>query len=169
MALNVRICMKGVYNKPMAQAKLLLIYHSQTGNTEQLILAAQRGAQKESQCALRLKPAFDAQLEDLLWCDGLIIGSPENFGYMCGAVKDFFDRTYYPAEPYELNRPYGLLVSAGNDGTGAIREMDRILSGYPMKKALPDLIAKGDIQPEHLQQAEENGEAFATGLCMGIF
>ncbi|WP_353407504.1 flavodoxin family protein [Pseudoteredinibacter isoporae] len=150
-------------------AKLLIIYHSQTGNTEQLALAAQRGAAKERDCELRVKRAFDAKLEDLLWCDGVLFGSPENFGYMCGAIKDFFDRTFYPAEPYELNLPYGLLVSAGNDGSGAVREMDRILCGYPMKKVLPDLIAKGEIQNAHLQQAEENGEAFASGLCMGIF
>lgn len=153
----------------MSQAKLLIVYHSQTGNTEQLVLAAARGVSKEEDCELRIKRAFDADLEDLLWCDGALFGSPENFGYMCGAIKDFFDRTYYPAEPYELNRPYGLLVSAGNDGSGAVREMDRILCGYPMKKVLPDLIAKGEILDSHLQQAEENGEAFATGLCMGIF
>ncbi|MCV6626129.1 MAG: NAD(P)H-dependent oxidoreductase [Cellvibrionaceae bacterium] len=148
---------------------LLIVYHSQTGNTERLAQAALAGAQREEGCESRLRRAFDADLDDLLWCNGLLICSPENFGYMAGAIKDFFDRTFYPAEPYQLNRPYGLLVSAGNDGSGAVREMDRILAGYPMQKALPDLIAKGELQAEQLQQAEENGQALAAGLAMGIF
>lgn len=149
--------------------KLLIIYHSQTGNTRQLAESALAGAQLEDQCAGRLLTAPEAGLEDLLWCDGLIIASPENFGTMCGLVKDFFDRTYYPAEPYALNRPYGLLVSAGNDGSGAVREMDRILCGYPMKKVLPDVIAQGEISAEHLQAAAESGEGLASGLVLGIF
>lgn len=149
--------------------KLLIIYHSQTGNTRQLAESALAGAQLEDQCASRLLTAPEAGLEDLLWCDGLIIASPENFGTMCGLVKDFFDRTYYPAEPYALNRPYGLLVSAGNDGSGAVREMDRILCGYPMKKVLPDVIAQGEILAEHLQAAAESGEGLASGLVLGIF
>lgn len=153
----------------MSTTRLLIVYHSQSGNTEQLAKAAFLGAQRAEDCEIRLKRAFDSGLDDLLWCSGLLLCSPENFGYMAGAMKDFFDRTYYPAEPYELNRPYGLLVSAGNDGSGAVREMDRILKGYPMKKALPDLIAQGEISKAHLEQAEENGEAFAAGLGMGIF
>lgn len=148
---------------------LLIVYHSQTGHTEQLTQAACSAANKETGCETRLLRAATADIEDLLWCDGLIVASPENFGYMSGMVKDFFDRTFYPAEPYQLNRPYGLLVSAGNDGSGAVREMDRILCGYPMKKVLPDVIAKGEITPEHLNSAAESGEALAAGLVMGIF
>jgi multimeric flavodoxin WrbA len=112
---------------------------------------------------------FDAGLEDLLWCDGLLLGTPENFGYMSGAMKDFFDRTYYPAEPHALNLPYGLFISAGNDGTGAVREMDRILLGYPMRAVTEPLIAKGEITPEHLEKARELGQTLASGLAFSIF
>lgn len=148
---------------------LLIVYHSQTGNTEQLARAALEGANQEEGTETRLKRAFDSDLDDLLWCDGLLIATPENFGYMSGAVKDFFDRTFYPAEPYQLNRPYGLLISAGNDGTGAVRECDRILSGYPMKAVLPPLIARGEIQADHLVQATETGLNMAAGLAFGIY
>lgn len=148
---------------------LLIIYHSQTGNTEQLARAAWQQAITETEAETRLLRAFDADLDDLLWCDALIIATPENFGYMSGAVKDFFDRTYYPAEPHQLNRPYCLLISAGNDGTGAVRECDRILCGYPMKKVLEPLICKGDITELHLQKAGEQGLTMACGLAFGIF
>ena len=113
--------------------------------------------------------AFDAVLDDLIWADGLLFGTPENFGTMSGALKDFFDRTYYPAEPHKLNLAYGLFISAENDGTGAVRDIDRIAKGYPLRKISEPLIATGTITPEHLQQAEEFGQAMAAGLALGIF
>ncbi len=148
---------------------LLVIYHSQSGNTAQLAQAVVRGCQAEAGVETRLCKAFDAQLEDLLWAEGLLFGTPENFGTMSGALKDFFDRTYYPAEPYELNLPYALFISADNDGSGAVREIDRIASGYPLKKIAPPLIVKGEINRDHLQQSEEFGLSMAAGLAMGIF
>jgi len=155
--------------------KLLIVYHTQTGNTGQLCQAVVKGvnlAQEDSEepeLELRCRKAADAVLDDLRWCDAVLFGTPENFGYMSGALKDFFDRTYYPAEPYELNLPYGLFVSAGNDGTNAVRECDRILKGYPMKKVMEPLIARGKITPEHLDQAREMGQTMACGLSFGIY
>jgi multimeric flavodoxin WrbA len=148
---------------------LLIIYYSQSGNTTQLARAVFRGCQQETDVETRICEAFDANLEDLLWADGLLFGTPENFGTMSGALKDFFDRTYYPAEQYELNLPYALFISAGNDGTGAVREIDRIVSGYPMKKIAQPLIAKGEVSRDHLQKCEEFGLSMAAGLAMGIF
>ncbi|MBT6114810.1 MAG: flavodoxin family protein, partial [Porticoccaceae bacterium] len=101
--------------------------------------------------------------------DGLLFGTPENFGTMSGALKDFFDRTYYPAEPFQLNLPYALFISAGNDGSGAVREIDRIAIGYPLRKINEPLIATGDINQQHLEQCEEFGLAMAAGLSLGIF
>ena len=148
---------------------LLIVFHSQSGNTRQLAEAAYRGACEENDTETRLIQALEAGLDDLLWCDGLLIATPENFGYMSGAIKDFFDRTFYPAEPYHLNRPYGLLISAGNDGTGAVRECDRILSGYPMKKVIEPFIARGAITPDYLRQAHELGLTLSAGLAFGIY
>jgi multimeric flavodoxin WrbA len=98
-----------------------------------------------------------------------VFGTPENFGTMSGALKDFFDRTYYPAEEHQLNLPYGLFISAGNDGSGAVREIDRIACGYPLRKVNEPLIAKGEINADHLKQCEELGLSMAAGLSMGIF
>lgn len=148
---------------------LLIIYHSQSGNTAQLAEAILRGCQREDEIETRLCKAFNATLEDLLWADGLLFGSAENFGTMSGAIKDFFDRTYYPAEPFQLNLPYALFISAGNDGSGAVREIDRIVSGYPMKRIAPPLIAKGEVSRDHLKQCEEFGLTMAAGMAMGIF
>jgi multimeric flavodoxin WrbA len=148
---------------------LLIVYHSQTGNTEQLAQAVQRGACQESATATRLLRAFDATLQDLLECQGVLFGTPENFGYMSGAIKDFFDRTFYPAQPYQLNLPYALFISAGNDGTGAVRQIDRILAGYPMRQVAEPVICRGAVTDEHLVQCEELGLTLAAGLALGIF
>ncbi|UVW34046.1 NAD(P)H-dependent oxidoreductase [SAR92 clade bacterium H455] len=148
---------------------LLIIYHSQSGNTGQMAKAVNRGSQGEKTVETRLLRAFDAGLDDLRWADGLLFGTPENFGSMSGALKDFFDRTYYPAEPYQLNLPYALFISAGNDGSGAVRDIDRIAKGYPLRKISEPLIANGDINQQHLEQCEEFGLAMAAGLSIGIF
>ena len=128
---------------------LLIIYHTQSGNTGQMAEAVMRGSTQEADVETRLLSAFDADLKDLRWADGLLFGTPENFGTMSGALKDFFDRTYYPAEPFQLNLPYALFISAGNDGSGAVREIDRIAIGYPLRKINEPLIAKGDINQQH--------------------
>ncbi len=153
----------------MADKKLLILYHSQSGNTEKMAHAVLEGAQREEDCDSRLVKAVDAKIEDLLNVDGVIFGTPENFGYMSGALKDFFDRTYYDALPHQLNLPYALFVSAGNDGTGAVREVDRILRGYPLKKVAEALIGRGEVTAEHLQACREMGHGLASGLSLGIY
>ena len=148
---------------------LLIVYHSQSGNTEALAQAVYRGASQSAGTTSRLVRALDADLDDLLSCQGIIFGTPENFGFMSGALKHFFDRTFYPAQDYALNLPYGLFISAGNDGTGAVRQIDRIVLGYPMRKVAEPLICRGCVTPEHLEACETLGLSLAAGLALGIF
>jgi len=149
--------------------QLTIIYHSQSGNTQQLAEAVAAGAREEEGLSVSIKTAFNAGLDDLLAADALLFGTPENFGTMSGALKDFFDRTYYPAEPYQINLPYAVFISAGNDGTGAVREIERIAKGYPLRRVAEAVIAKGEVSQQHLQQCRELGLSMAAGLVMGIF
>lgn len=149
--------------------RLLVVFHTQSGNTGQLAEAVLRGANRVAETETRVLRAFDAGIDELLNCDGLLLGTPENFGYMSGALKDFFDRTYYPCQGRLVGLPYAVFVSAGNDGTGAVREIGRIANGYGWKCVAEPLIARRAIAPEHLRAAEELGEAMASGLAMGIF
>lgn len=148
---------------------LLIVYHSQSGNTKALASAVAEGVSQESEANIRLKTAFNAGLDDLLWAHGVLLGTPENFGTMSGALKDFFDRTFYPAEPHKLNLPYAIFISAENDGSGAAREIDRIACGYPMRKIAEPLIIKGEVSSVDIQSAQEFGLAMAAGLCLGIY
>lgn len=149
---------------------LLVVYSTQTGRTRRLVEAACRGAAElADEVEVRVLRAFDANLDDLLWAEGLIVGSPENFGYLSGAVKDFLDRTYYPAEGRTVGLPYAMLVSAGNDGTGAVRALERIATGYQWKRVADAVICKGEIDDTGLAAARELGQTLAAGIAFGVF
>ena len=150
---------------------LLITYHSQSGNTHKLAQAVVKGASHEliEAVEVRCLKAAEAGPDDLLWADGLLLGTPENFGYMSGGMKDFLDRTFYPVEGKILSLPYAIFISAGNDGTGALRAIRRIANGYPLKEVQEPLIAQGEVTAAHLQQAEELGMTLAAGLEAGVF
>lgn len=151
---------------------ILVVYHSQTGNTEKMAKAVAQGAASIGNTEVILKRAADTSLEDLLACDGIAIGTPENFGYMSGAVKDFFDRTFYPAEGKVFRKPYVVFISAGNDGTGALNSIERIALGYQFKKVYDPVIARnsqGGVTDEVLDRCRELGQTIASGIEAGIY
>ncbi|MEE4144078.1 MAG: flavodoxin [Halieaceae bacterium] len=148
---------------------LLIAYHSQSGASAQLARAAWRGAAAEPGVQVTVRRVWDAGVEDLAQAQGLLLVAAENSGALSGGMKDFLDRTFYPAIARGLVLPYALLVSAGNDGRGAVRQVERIMSGYPFPAAAEPLVLRGEISDAHLQASHELGQAFAAGLAMGIF
>ncbi|MEJ2132513.1 MAG: NAD(P)H-dependent oxidoreductase [Gammaproteobacteria bacterium] len=150
---------------------LLIVWHSKNGHTESMANAVLKGATHPDieGVEVRFLRAGEAGSEDLLWADGLLLGTPENFGYMSGALKDFFDRTFYPVEGKIQSLPYAIFISAGNDGTGALRAIRRIANGYPFKEIQEPIISRGEVLPEMLERCEELGMTLAAGLDAGIF
>jgi multimeric flavodoxin WrbA len=150
---------------------LLIVFHSKTGHTEQMAHAVLIGAQHEDidGVDVRFLTATEATPGDLLWTDGLLLGTPENFGYMSGAMKDFFDRTFYEVEGKLNPLPYAVFISAGNDGTGAIRAIERIANGYPFSRVQEPIICRGEVDEATLRQCEELGMTLAAGIDMGVF
>ncbi len=149
--------------------RILIVYHTQTGNTEKMAQAVAAGARAIEDTEVVCKRAADATLEDLLTADGLAVGTPENFGYMSGMIKDFFDRTYYPAQDKVFRKPYVVFISAGNDGTGALKAIERIALGYKFKPVYNPVISRGQVTPEILSQCRELGGVLAGGCQAGIF
>lgn len=159
--------------------RLLIVYHTQSGGTAQLAECAARGARTVGEADLVVRRAVEATADDVLAADGLLIGSPENFGYMAGLVKDFFDRVFYPCEAAVAGRPYSVFICAGGDGTGAMREIDRIMTGWRMRKVHPGVIARrvggmagssrGHLDPSDLELVEELGATLAAGIALGAF
>ncbi len=127
------------------------------------------GAQRQTGVEIVMRRAFDTSIEDLLECDGYIFGTPENFGYMSGALKDLFDRTYYPTEGKLVQRPYAVFIKAGNDGSGALSNIERIVKGMQLKKVADAVVCSGNLSNDVIEQCEELGQAVAAGLELGIF
>ena len=150
--------------------RLLIVYHSQTGNTKAMAEAAWQGATDPliEGVEVSLKTAPDAGPEELLAAQGLLLGTPENFGYMSGGMKDFLDRTFYPVEGKLRPLPYAIFISAGNDGQGALQAIRRIAGGYPFVEVQEPVIARGEVAP-HLPACRELGMALAAGLEAGIY
>jgi multimeric flavodoxin WrbA len=153
----------------MGEKRILIVYASQSGGTSRMVEAVERGAQSEPDVSVRKLHGTVASLDDLLWCDALVVGTPENFGYMAGAVKDFFDRTFYPAEGKVARLPYVLVVKAGNDGSFATQAVEGIARGYGFEKVAEPVLAVGDVTDEQLARCEELGQLLSAGLELGIF
>ena len=117
----------------------------------------------------RFKTARESDQNDLLWADGIIFGTPENFGYMSGALKDFFDRTFYEVEGQVEGIPYCMFVGAGNDGTGALNSIRRICNGYNFREVQEPVLVVGDLNDGDHGRCLELGLAMAAGLEAGIF
>ncbi|HAR96346.1 MAG TPA: flavodoxin [Deltaproteobacteria bacterium] len=151
-------------------ARILIVYHSQTGNTRQMAEAVARGVTDEGSVAA-LKQAFDCTPSDLIECDGLVLASPEYFGYMAGAIKDFFDRTYEELRehPKVTRKPYCIVISAGNDGQGAVMQIERICKGYRFKRVQKPIVSKGTVTQEVLAACAEVGRVLAAGCEAGVF
>ena len=148
---------------------LLIVFHSKNGCTESLAQQVYRGATDSSVEAVetRMLKANDAGPEDLLWADAMAIGTPENFGYMSGMIKDFLERTFYEVEGKLNPLPYALFICAGDDGSGAVRSIERIANGYPFKKVQEPIICKGNVEASKAK-CKDLGLMLAAGIEMGI-
>ena len=152
---------------------LLIVYHTGGVKTAKMAEAVERGARREAGDAANVnvvvKRCAEAGPEDVLAADGLILGTPENFGYMSGMMKDFLERVFYPCEGKVNGRPYALFVGAGQDGSGAVNSVERIVTGLRLEKKSDPIVGLKELTPEILQQCEQLGAAFAAGLALGVF
>ena len=161
--------------------RLLIVWHSRTGAARAMADAAARGAGAEAGVEVRMAAAPEAGADDLLDADGYIFACPENLAALSGAMKDFFDRSYYPALEKLNGRPYAALIAAGSDGTNAARQLARIATGWRLKPIAEPLIvcthaqtpeaiqAQKTVPAADLQRCEDLGAAFAAGLAIGMF
>lgn len=161
--------------------RLLIVWHSRTGAARAMADAAARGAGSEPGVETRMLMADTAGPDDLLAADGYLFACPENLAAMSGAMKEFFDRNYYPVLERLNGRPYGMLIAAGSDGTNAARQMARIATGWRLKPIAEPIIvcthaqtpeailASKTVPAADLARCEELGAALAAGLAMGVF
>jgi len=160
---------------------LLIVYHSRTGGARQMAHAARRGAAAERDIEVRLLEAREAGGDDVLRADGYLWVAPENLASMAGMMKEFFDRSYYAALDRVAGRPYATMVCAGSDGWNAVRQIERISTGWRLKRVAEPIVvcthaqtpeailAEKVIGAADLERCEATGGAIAAGLALGIF
>ena len=155
----------------MAKKRLLIVAHAPSDNTRLLLQAVVGGASAVSENRIEVvaQGPFETMPDDVLRSDALILGTTENLGYMSGALKDFFDRIYYPCLEEKQGLPYCLFIRAGQDGTGTLRGVETITTGLRWRAIQAPLICKGEWRPEFVGQCEELGSAMAAGLDLGVF
>ena len=148
---------------------LLIVFHAPSENTLAMKTALENGAKAVAdQINIVCLSPFDTQPEHVLKADAIILGTTENLAYMSGALKDFFDRTYYPVLEAKQGLPTAVIIRAGQDGTGTHNALKTILTGLKWRWVQAPLICKGPWQPEFLPQCEEIGEAMAVALSEGM-
>ncbi len=150
--------------------QLLIVAHAPSPNTRSLVEAVLRGTEHPDieNVAARWVAPLEATAEDVLAADAIILGTTENLGYMSGALKDFFDRCYYPVLERKQGLPCALYIRAGLDGTGTRRAVESIVTGLRWHWAQAPIVLKGDWQPDFLHQAEQLGLYMAASLDSGV-
>lgn len=150
---------------------LLFVSHCPSANTRRLRTTALAAIDQLAlgNLAVRSRPAPDAGPGDIEWCDGILIGTTENFGYMAGLIKDFFERIYYPCLESSQGLPAALYIRAGEDGRGARTSIGKIVTGLRWKYVSEPLILRGPFDDAFDEQVAELAMTVAAGLDAGIY
>lgn len=150
---------------------LLVVAHAPSPNTRRLrdAVAAGVGDAGADTIRVRVVAPLEAGPDDVLAAGAVILGTTENLGYMSGALKDFFDRSYYPVLEKTQGLPYGLYIRAGHDGTGTRRGVETIVTGLRWRAVCEPVLCRGAWQEEFVGQCRELGALMAAGLDAGVF
>lgn len=160
---------------------VLVIWHSHTGGSAQMVDAFVAGATDSSDVQVQARRAVDATADDALSADALVFATPECLATMSGMLKDFFDRSYYALLDRVNGKAYAVMVCAGSDGSNAVRQIERIATGLRLRKVAEPIIVNTDAQaPERilaqkkigdadLARCRELGATLAAGLQLGVF
>lgn len=166
-----------------APRRLLVVWHGFTGATRAMAEAVASAAREGAGDALdvRLLRAAEASADDVLAADAVVFATPETLASISGAMKDFFDRSYYPLLGRCDGKPYALVVCAGSDGHPTIAQLRRIATGLRLREVVepvlvcthaqtPEAITARKVLPEaDLARGRELGALLAAGLELGIF
>ena len=121
-------------------ARILVVFYSLGGNTREAARIIRDSIEAEGHEAV-MKTGLEADIEDLLACDGIAIGTPDYFGYMAGGLKDFFDRTLYPSRGKTEGKPYFAFVTHGGGGK-AVDSIERIAGSFKFRMATEPVLIK---------------------------
>jgi multimeric flavodoxin WrbA len=162
---------------------LLLVHHSPTRAMQTLLDAVLAGTRDESITGVDVvvRPALEATADDVLHCDGYVLGTTANFGYMSGALKHFFDSTFLQvggslsttgaadeSQGATTGRPFGLYVHGRYDTTGAVRSVLSIVGALGWRQGYDVLEVMGDVDEADTEAAYTLGGTIAALLSPDV-
>lgn len=98
--------------------KILVLFDSASGNTRRMAEFVAEGAGSIAGTEVRLRSVEEAVAEDVLWCDGIAVGSPTNMGVLSWKMKRFWDEVMGPQWNKVDGRIGCAFSSAGGWGGG---------------------------------------------------
>jgi len=142
------------------------VHHTPSPACAELFDAVLRGASDPEINGVEVvrRAALAATASDVLACDGVILGTPANIGYMSGALKHFFDGVYYPIMDETRGRPYGLYVHGNQGLEGAVSSVESIADGLDWKPVAAPVTVTGAPGKADLEACWELGATIAATL-----
>jgi multimeric flavodoxin WrbA len=130
---------------------VLLVHHSPSSATAQLAEAARVGLSLPELEGVEFveRQALEATVDDVLAADAYVLGTTANFGYISGALKHFFDTTYYDVREQTAKRPFSYWIHGSYDTTGAERAMESITTGLGWRLASDPVVFTGEVTDDH--------------------
>jgi NAD(P)H-dependent FMN reductase len=150
-------------------SRLLVVHHTPSPALQALLesaLAATRDPALEGLGVLT-RPALAAGPADVLACEGVLLGTPANIGYMSGALKHFFDVVYYPCLQDTPGLPFGLYVHGNDDTAGARASVLKVTGGLRWRAVAQPVEVIGTPGSDDLAAVGELAStvaAYALGL-----
>ena len=149
--------------------KLLIVYHSKSGTVKKMADAIVMGAKAIPGTTVELVDPLKVTPETVKTCRAIIIGTPENFGYMSGPIKYFFEEIYYECIECTRRLSYALFMAADNDGSGAVSSMKKIITGLGWNNIAEPMICKNGVTSQEIESCRELGMTISAGLDLGLY
>jgi multimeric flavodoxin WrbA len=145
---------------------LLVVHHTPSPAMQEMLDAVREGTAHEelADVDVVVRPALSATASDLLAADAVVLGTPANIGYMSGALKHFFDSVYYPTLEAKVGMPYGLYVHGGNDTTGAVKGVEKVVTGLRWQQVAAPVTVTGQVDKAALEACRELAGTVAAHL-----
>ena len=153
----------------MPVPRLQIVYHSQSGTCERIAKRMTQRVRNETIIPVSSLRSWDAGADELLGCSGLVLVCAENFGWLAGGMQNLLNRAFYPLLAANLILPVAAVISAGNDGRGAVQQLERVVSGLGWKWVSEPITVRGDLDDAMLERAAEPAVLLAAGLELGMF
>ena len=149
--------------------EVLVLYYSRTGNVEAMAKAVAEGVDSVEGASARIKRVDYANIDDLISCDAVALGSQNNFGYMAGLMKDFFERAWFIRQKFS-GKLAAAFTCGGSSSNAALLSLEKAFSWLNLEKVSEGVVwgtrEMGAPKEKDLNACKKIGEVLAKEALM---